>query len=81
MKDKDRQGHQYGRNPRGFEPHSRDRGSDNVRRGRAWRFNASAHFFDPYEPHFRVTSRTPALPGKHMRTVREPVRATHGKAL
>lgn len=81
MKDNNRQGHHHGRNPRGFEPHSRDRGSVDVRRGRGWRFNAGARYFDPYEPHYRMTARTPALNGKHIRSVGEPVRATHGKAL
>lgn len=81
MKDK-RQHHQHSRNQRGFEHHSRNRGSDEVRRGQAWRFNIGPIGFDAYEPHFRITARIAALPGKHIRSVREPVRAAHhGKAL
>lgn len=79
MRDKKR-GHQHGRNSRGFENHSRSRGDDQVRRGRPWRFQATGKYFDPYEPHYRVTARIAALPGNHIRSVREPVRATHGKA-
>lgn len=80
MKD-DRRGHRHGRNSRGFEYHSRSRGDDDVRRGRSWRFQPNGKYFDPYEPHYRVTARIAALPGKHFRSVREPVRAAHGKAL
>lgn len=72
-------GHKHGRNDlRGFESHRRDRGASDVRQGRAWRF-AGRGIADPYEPHYRVTARMAALPGKHFRSVREPVRASHGR--
>lgn len=72
-------GHRQGRSLKGFETHRRDRGDANVRQGRAWRFGG-AGTADPFEPHYRVTARMAALPGKHFRSVREPVRAPHGKA-
>lgn len=76
-------GHRHGRNPRGFESHV-TRPSDGhggyERKGRAWRFyEPGRSVSDPFEPHFRVTARIAALPGKHVRSVREPVRAAHGK--
>lgn len=80
MKDKGRE-HRRGRSSEGFERHSFERGDDKVRRGRAWRFNSTGRDVDPFEPHFRVTARIAALPGKHMRSVREPDKAAHGKAL
>lgn len=80
MKDR-RQDHRHTRNARSFETHSRARGPGDVRQGRPWRFPAAGRYVDPYEPHFRVTARIAALPGKHIRSVRSPVRATHGKAL
>lgn len=71
-------------NVRGFDVHSGRKmprhGSGELRKGRAWRFFDSAHVrLDPFEPHYRVTSRMSALPGKHMRSVEEPVRAAHGR--
>ena len=75
-----RRGHRHGRNPRGFDNHRMQRGSGKVRNGRPWRFNVGVERYNPCEPHYRVTARIAALPGKHMRSVREPVRATHGKA-
>lgn len=73
----DKRGHQLGRNARSFEAHSRNRGSSEVRQGRAWRFAKGD--LDFFEPHYRVTSRMAALPGNHVRRVQEPVRAPHGK--
>ena len=69
--------HQHGRNARGFESHKRNRGSDSVRQGRAWRFRREE--LDFFEPHLRPTARMAALPGKHMRCVQEVVRSSHGK--
>lgn len=73
----DRQGHRQGRNARGFETHRRNRGSGDVRNGRAWLFEKAD--MDFFEPHYRVTSRMAALPGKHVRMVKEPERSPHGK--
>ena len=83
MKDK-KQGHRHGRSSRGFESHT-VRSSNHAhggykRNGEAWRFFDFARSSgNPFEPHFRVTARMAALPGKHMRSVREPDRAAHGK--
>lgn len=80
MKDR-RQGHRHGRGSGGFEKHDIDRGDDDVRRRRAWRFNSGGRDANPFEPHFRVTARIAALPGKHVRSVREPAKPAHGKVL
>lgn len=74
-------GHRHGRNENGFEAHRRERGAGDVRQGRAWRFVATGGGGDWYanEPHYRVTARMAALPGKHIRAVREPARSAHGK--
>lgn len=83
MREKKHQGHNHGRNPRGFESHATREASGHggyVRKGKAWRFyDQSKLFVNPCEPHFRTTARTPALPGKHIRSVPEPVRPSHGK--
>lgn len=83
MKDK-KQGHRHGRNPGGFEAHTvRSSAADHggyERGNRAWRFyDTGKSGGDPFEPHFRVTARIAALPGKHIRSVPEPARASHGK--
>lgn len=78
MRMKKNNGHKRDRCLRGFETHRRNRGADDVRMGRAWRF-VGRRTTDPYEPHYRVTARMAALPGKHIRPVREPQRASHGK--
>ena len=71
-------GHTHGRNPQGFEAHRQSRGDSDVRRGVAWRF-VDRGWSNPFEPHYRVTARMAALPGKHYRSVREPARASHGR--
>ena len=74
--------HQHGRSPRTFEEHRCNRGSSSVRKGKAWRFfDAERRQLALFEPHFRVTARAAALDGKHMRSVRQPVRASHLKDL
>lgn len=82
MKDDKGHGHRHGRATRRFDTHARRRveGSDGLRSGRPWRF-IDRGLTDVFEPHYRVTARMAALPGKHMRRVEEPIRATHGKAL
>ncbi len=65
----------------GFETHRR-RGaveSGDVRNGRPWRFMDKGLPGLP-EPHYRVTARMLALPGKHIRGG-EPLRAAHGKEM
>lgn len=79
MKDR-RMGHRHGRNSGGFEAHRADRGGDDVRRGRAWRFIPGGGV-ESRQPHYRVTARIAALPGKHIRSVREPAKPAHGKVL
>lgn len=85
MSEKKHQGHKHCRNPRGFESHTARPSAGHggyVRKGKAWRFfDAAKSLVNPFEPHFRVTARIPALPGKHIRSVRERARAAHGKAL
>jgi hypothetical protein len=72
------QDHRQRRNAgNGFEAHDRSRGPGEVRRGRGWRFMRDDFFF--LEPHYRVTSRMAALPGKHVREAREIARLSHGK--
>ncbi len=71
--------HRHNRSLKGFETHRRERGSSDVRQGKPWRFAGGGRFVDPFEPHYRVTARMAALPGKHFRSVREPVRASHGR--
>lgn len=85
MKD-NKHGHRHGRNARSFEEHSLPKSvrhcDVSLRKGRAWRFyDARTFCLNPFEPHFRATARTLALPGKHFRSVEEPVRAAHGKTL
>lgn len=60
-----------------FDAHTRKRAGDDPLRRRAWRFRRE----DPaaLDPHCRKTYRMAALPGKHVRQVKEPVRSTHGK--
>lgn len=72
-----RKHHRSKRGKGGFEAHRRDRGSADVRQGRAWRFMTRS--FDPFDPHARKTARIQALPGAHVRQVKEPVRAAHGR--
>lgn len=69
--------HQSKRGMGGFEEHRRERGNANARQGRAWRFMAQS--FNPLDPHARKTARIQALPGGHVRQVKEPVRAAHGR--
>lgn len=59
-----------------FEAHKRSRGGD-PRQRRPWMFLMD----DPFrtERHRRKSARLAALPGKHLREVKEPVRSTHGK--
>ncbi len=71
------QDHQDCRSAGSFEAHSRSRDSGGARRGRAWRFMGGCPDF--CEPHYRVTSRMAALPGGHVRQVREPERSPHGR--
>lgn len=74
--------HRHGRNVRDFEAHSMARSGKNARGRAAWRFyDPSRVWFNPMEPHFRKTVRTPALPGNHLRSVEEPAKAAHGKTL
>lgn len=75
-------GHRLGRGSRSFENHQCQRGSASVKKGRPWLFyDTERREAGYYESHFRVTARTASLDGKHMRSVREPVRATHVKEL
>lgn len=79
MKDK-KYAHRRDRAVRAFEKHAR-RGveeSGELRNGRPWRF-MDRGLADALEPHYRVTARMAALPGKHMRRVEEPIRAAHEK--
>lgn len=61
----------------GFERHTRGRGSSDVRNRHPWLFRYGTG--DGPEPHIRKTARMGALPGKHIREVKEPVRSTHGR--
>ena len=79
MKDK-KHGHRHRRNARGFEKHALGNRvvGDNAGKGAVWRIFRAGNFYrSPVQPHFRITARICALPGKHLRSVREPVRATH----
>lgn len=81
MRDKSN-GHRHGRGSRSFEEHRCQRGSASVKKGRPWLFyDAERCEAGYFESHFRVTARTASLDGKHMRSVREPVRAMHVKEL
>ena len=82
MKDR-KSGHKSDRAPRGFDSHRVRSAPDHggyKRGGQAWNFYTSGRrSSDVFEPHFRSTARIQALPGKHMRSVRQPVRAAHVK--
>ena len=54
-------------------------GAGNGRRA-ASVFAARRYFIDPEAPHFRMTARTLALPGNHLRAPARPLKATHCKA-
>lgn len=70
--------HRADRGLGGFEVHKRERGTGDARNGgRAWMFQRGGG--DHFEPHYRKTARMAALPGKHIREVKEPVRSTHGR--
>lgn len=69
--------HQSKRGVGGFESHRRERGSSNAREGRAWRFMTQP--FDVFDPHARKTARMQALPGGHVRQVKEQDRSAHGR--
>lgn len=69
----------------GFENHALSEGrhadTGAGKGARAWRFFDVRSFWHPHaEGHFRLVARTPALPGKHFRTVEEPVKSPHGKS-
>ncbi len=73
--------HHHGRSTRSFDRHKTGRGSADVRTGHAWRFGGvkvRAAYFEN-EPHIRRANDQAAIPGKHLRMVREPERASHGK--
>lgn len=71
--------HRDARGTGSFESHKRPRGSGDARQGRAWMFQRGDADF--LELHHRKTARMAALPGKHVRQVKEPVRSTHGRVL
>lgn len=77
-----RHGHRHNRATRAFERHARRGAKEagDLRSGRPWRF-VDRGLVIAFEPHYRVTARMAALPGKHMRRVEEPARAAHGRAL
>lgn len=82
MKDKKLK-HRHNRNSRGFDAHclraAPDHGGYDRRGDRAWRIGSMGGSRNPCEPHFRVTARIAALPGKHLRRVPAPGKAAHGK--
>ncbi len=82
MRDK-RHKHKHNRPARGFDTHSasslRKTGGENRRKAN-WRFfDARRRESCPFEPHFRPLNRASGITGKHIRTVEEHVRASHGK--
>lgn len=44
-------------------------------------FYSRRYYVNPEEPHFRMTARTMALPGGHMRDVARPPKAAHSKTM
>ncbi len=76
-----KQGHRKKRNTPSFENHRLAGTSGRKSQRGAWRFfNSAVLYPNPFEPHLRRVVRTPALPGKHVRTVEEPAKAAHGKS-
>jgi hypothetical protein len=73
----DRQEHRRCRNDLGFDAHRAGRFSGEMWNDRCWRFSKAGP--DVFDPHCREISRTPSVPGKHMRRMREQARVSHGK--
>ncbi len=69
--------HRKGQSPRPAEKYN----ADGTGRRAMGCFFSRRYYVNPEAPHFRMTARTMALPGGHMRDVARPAKAAHSKTV